>query len=86
MNWQENQPTEWEGSVVWQATIWGIGRLMKNLKPGDRIIFDDMIHYTTVKTTMFNGVNHPSIGIWNEKSGFRLIKEFNYQDYKNRLS
>ena len=58
----------------------------KELKPGDKIIFDDMIHYTTVKTTMFNGVNHPSIGIWNEKSGFILIREFNYQDYKNRLS
>jgi carboxynorspermidine decarboxylase len=58
----------------------------KELKPGDKIIFDDMIHYTTVKTTMFNGVNHPSIGIWKEKSEFKLIKEFNYQDYKNRLS
>jgi carboxynorspermidine decarboxylase len=58
----------------------------KELKPGDRIIFDDMIHYTTVKTTMFNGVSHPSIGIWSDKSGFRLVKEFNYQDYKNRLS
>jgi carboxynorspermidine decarboxylase len=58
----------------------------KVLKPGDKIIFDDMIHYTTVKTTMFNGVPHPSIGIWGDKLGFRLIKEFNYQDYKNRLS
>jgi len=58
----------------------------KELRPGDKIIFDDMIHYTTVKTTMFNGVSHPSIGIWSEKSGFRLIKEFNYQDYKSRLS
>ena len=58
----------------------------KELKPGDKIIFDDMIHYTTVKTTMFNGVSHPCIGIWSEGSGFRLIKEFNYQDYKNRLS
>jgi carboxynorspermidine decarboxylase len=58
----------------------------KELKPGDKIIFDDMIHYTTVKTTMFNGVSHPCLGIWSEKSGFRLIKEFNYQDYKNRLS
>jgi len=57
----------------------------KELNPGDKIIFDDMIHYTTVKTTMFNGVNHPSIGIWNENSGFRLIKEFDYQNYKNRL-
>jgi len=35
---------------------------------------------------MFNGVSHPSIGIWNEKSGFRLIREFSYQGYKNRLS
>ena len=58
----------------------------KELRPGDKIIFDDMIHYTTVKTTMFNGVHHPSIGLWNEKTGFRLIKEFNYQDYKHRLS
>jgi carboxynorspermidine decarboxylase len=58
----------------------------KELKPGDKIIFNDMIHYTTVKTTMFNGVGHPGIGIWNDKSGFRLIKEFNYKDYKNRLS
>ncbi len=58
----------------------------KELQLGDKIIFDDMIHYTTVKTTMFNGVNHPSIGIWDDKSGFRLIKQFNYQDYKSRLS
>jgi len=58
----------------------------KELEPGDTVIFDDMIHYTTVKTTMFNGVRHPSIGIWNEKSGFGLIREFNYQDYKSRLS
>jgi carboxynorspermidine decarboxylase len=58
----------------------------KELKPGDLIIFDDMIHYTTVKTTMFNGVSHPSIGIWGETTGFRLIKEFKHEDYKNRLS
>ena len=58
----------------------------KELRPGDPIIFEDMIHYTTVKTTMFNGVNHPSIGIWSEGSGFRVIKAFDYQDYKHRLS
>ncbi len=57
----------------------------KELKPGDKIIFDDMIHYTTVKTTMFNGAKHPSFGIWSDKSGFRLIKKFSYRDYKNRL-
>ncbi len=58
----------------------------QELKPGDPIVFEDMIHYTTVKTTMFNGVSHPAIGIWSEDSGFRLVRAFNYQDYKNRLS
>jgi carboxynorspermidine decarboxylase len=56
------------------------------LKPGDRIIFLDMIHYTMVKTTTFNGVQHPSIGIWTLDNKFRLIREFGYEDYKNRLS
>jgi len=55
------------------------------LKPGDPILFEDMIHYTIVKTTMFNGVAHPSIGIWNDKSGFSLLREFGYEDYKARM-
>ena len=54
--------------------------------PGDRIVFLDMIHYTMVKTTTFNGVHHPSIGIWTKEGKFRLIREFGYDDYKNRLS
>lgn len=56
------------------------------LKPGDRIVFEDMIHYTLVKTTMFNGVSHPSIGIWNSDEEFRLVREFGYDDYKSRMS
>ncbi len=56
------------------------------LVPGDRIVFFDMIHYTMVKTTMFNGVSHPSIGMWTSDNKFRLIKKFGYKDYKNRLS
>lgn len=58
----------------------------KELKEGDRIIFLDMIHYTMVKTSTFNGVHHPSIGIWTSNEEFRLIREFGYDDYKNRLS
>jgi carboxyaminopropylagmatine decarboxylase len=58
----------------------------KELKLGDRIVFLDMIHYTMVKTTTFNGVHHPSIGIWTKEGKFRLIREFGYDDYKNRLS
>ena len=57
-----------------------------DLKPGDRIIFLDMIHYTMVKTTTFNGVQHPSIGIWTMDNKFKLLKRFGYGDYKNRLS
>ncbi|MDR1950876.1 MAG: carboxynorspermidine decarboxylase [Bacteroidales bacterium] len=58
----------------------------KPLQIGDKIVFNDMIHYTMVKTTMFNGVKHPSIGIWREKTGFELVREFSYEDYRNRLS
>ncbi len=58
----------------------------KELKIGDRVIFDDMIHYTMVKTTTFNGVAHPYIGIMDSNNQFRLVKEFGYDDYKNRLS
>ncbi|HOO84405.1 MAG TPA: carboxynorspermidine decarboxylase [Prolixibacteraceae bacterium] len=58
----------------------------KELQIGDKIIFDDMIHYTMVKTTFFNGVKHPSIGKWNETKGFTLVREFDYNDYKNKLS
>ena len=56
------------------------------LKIGDRIVFEDMIHYTMVKTTMFNGVTHPSIGIWTKDNKFELIRTFGYEDYKGRMS
>lgn len=56
------------------------------LKPDDRIIFLDMIHYTMVKTTTFNGVPHPHIGIWTADQKFRLVREFGYEDYRDRLS
>ena len=54
-------------------------------KVGDRIIFDDMIHYTMVKTTMFNGISLPSIGIIDTRGTFRTLKTFGYPDYKSRL-
>jgi len=52
---------------------------------GDRIIFEDMIHYTMVKTTMFNGVSHPSIAIARRDGRIDLVREFGYEDYKNRM-
>lgn len=56
------------------------------LEIGDKIIFEDMIHYTIVKTTMFNGVYHPAIGIWKNDNTLEIYREFGYDDYKNRMS
>lgn len=56
------------------------------LHVGDRVIFKDMMRYTMVKTTTFNGVAHPSIGIWKADSNFELVRRFGYDDYKNCLS
>ncbi len=53
---------------------------------GERIIFEDMIHYTMVKTSMFNGVNHPSIAIQHEDGRIEVVRRFGYQDYEARLS
>ena len=58
----------------------------EELKVGDKIVLKDMMHYTIVKTTTFNGVPHPAIGIWKENQEFELVRSFNYEDYKKRLS
>lgn len=58
----------------------------KSLKIGDQLIFWDMIHYTMVKTTMFNGVKHPSIYLMNSNTGqLELLRSFKYEDFKSRL-
>ncbi|MEG6613965.1 carboxynorspermidine decarboxylase [Pseudoclostridium thermosuccinogenes] len=56
------------------------------LKPGDRLVFCDMAHYTMVKNNTFNGVNLPSIVLNSEKEGIKVIRRFGYEDFKNRLS
>jgi len=56
------------------------------LEIGDRIVFDDMIHYTMVKTTFFNGVKHPAIGMVTQEGTFVLLSEpGKYADYKAKL-
>ena len=57
----------------------------KPLAIGDRIIFEDMIHYTIVKTTMFNGVPHPAIAVRRPDGATQLWKQFTYDDYRNRM-
>jgi len=74
------------GNSCLSGDVMGDWSFDEELSPGDRIVFWDMIHYTMVKTTTFNGVHHPSIGIWTNAGKFRLLREFGYSDYKNRLS
>ncbi len=58
------------------------------LKAGDRLTLEDMNHYTTVKTTMFNGISHPSIVLASSEDAddCTILREYDYNDYKNRMS
>lgn len=58
----------------------------KPLRVGDRLVLRDMMHYTMVKTTTFNGVSHPDICIWHESDELEVVRAFGYPDFKNRLS
>ena len=57
----------------------------KEPKVGERIVFEDMIHYTMVKTTMFNGVSHPSIAIAHSDGSVEVVRRFGFDDYKYRM-
>lgn len=74
------------GNSCLSGDFYGSWSFENELKVGDQVIFEDMIHYTMVKTTMFNGVTHPSIGILTKENEFKLIRRFGYEDYKNRMS
>ena len=56
------------------------------LKPGDRLTLEDMNHYTTVKTNMFNGIQHPDIVLCHTDGRLEYLRRFTYDDYKNRMS
>lgn len=55
------------------------------LQVGNRVVFEDMIHYTTVKTNMFNGIHHPAIAMWGMDGKAHLFKGFSYLDYRDRM-
>ena len=52
---------------------------------GDTIIFEDMIHYTTVKTNMFNGIHHPSLVLEHKDGTRELLRTYTYEDYRDRM-
>ena len=58
------------------------------LQAGDRLVFEDMAHYSMVKTTMFNGVQHPAIALMDsDRDGtLKVVRRFTYEDFKHRLA
>ena len=55
------------------------------LKVGENVIFEDMIHYTTVKTNMFNGITHPSLALAHADGELEVLRQYGYEDYRSRM-
>ena len=73
------------GNSCLSGDFMGSWRFDKELQVGDEVIFEDMIHYTTVKTNTFNGITHPSIGMLHEDGTMEVLRRFGYEDYLNRM-
>ena len=74
------------GNTCLAGDIMGDYSFDKPLKIGDKIIFKDQMHYTMVKATTFNGINLPSIAIFKKDKKVEILKEYGYDEFKNRLS
>ncbi|MFA6397145.1 MAG: carboxynorspermidine decarboxylase [Sulfurimonas sp.] len=74
------------GNTCLAGDIMGDYSFDEPLKIGDKIIFEDQIHYTFVKNTTFNGIKLPSLALWSKEGELKIIHEFGYGDYRDRLS
>ena len=74
------------GNSCLSGDYMGSWRFDHPLQIGERIVLEDMIHYTMVKTNMFNGIHHPSIAIWHTNDTLEVYKSFGYEDYRDRMS
>ena len=73
------------GNSCLSGDFMGQWEFSHELTVGDEVVFEDMIHYTTVKTTTFNGVRHPSIAIEHTDGSRELLRRFGYEDYLSRM-
>ena len=74
------------GNSCLSGDFMGSWRFDHPLEIGEKLIFEDMIHYTTVKTNMFNGITHPSISMLKSDGKLQKMRIFGYSDYKNRMN
>jgi len=73
------------GPTCLAGDVMGDYGFTRELVPGDVLVFDDMAHYTMVKTTTFNGVKHPPIALQHEDGRLEVLREFTYEDFRDRL-
>ena len=73
------------GNSCLSGDFMGYWQFDHELKIGEEIIFEDMIHYTTVKTNTFNGISHPTIGMLHADGELEVLRRFGYEDYRNRM-
>lgn len=74
------------GNSCLSGDFMGFWSFDHKLQVGEEIIFEDMIHYTTVKTNMFNGIPHPAIGMLKTDGTLEILRDFGYEDYRNRMN
>jgi carboxynorspermidine decarboxylase len=74
------------GNTCLAGDIMGDYSFDEPLQVGDKVIFEDQIHYTFVKNTTFNGIKLPSLALKKLDGKIELVKEFGYEDYRDRLS
>jgi carboxynorspermidine decarboxylase len=74
------------GPTCLAGDVMGDFSFHRELKIGDTLVFDDMAHYTMVKTTTFNGVKHPAIALQHDDGSLEILREFSYADFRDRLS
>ena len=73
------------GNSCLSGDYMGYWRFERPLRVGDLLIFEDMIHYTTVKTTMFNGIQHPALAMLHGNGRLEVYRNFRYEDYRDRM-
>ena len=73
------------GNSCLSGDFMGYWRFDHELQVGENIIFEDMLHYTTVKTCMFNGITHPSICLLRSDGEFVTLRDYTYEDYRDRM-
>ena len=73
------------GNSCLSGDYMGSWRFDHELQVGEHVILEDMIHYTTVKTNMFNGIHHPSIALQHEDGQLEMLREYGYEDYRDRM-